>query len=116
MHVEGEKPLSMDLKGHGIWCSGAFWAEAYNAYHFALPSGAPHDAVPPEPCNHDHRSAPWGLTGPLWCSSVPRLVSFRSVAPLLAKTGGGGLSLVWGVWFPSHLATRGAIHIQVIRS
>jgi hypothetical protein len=100
MHVEGEKPLSMDLKGHGIWCSGAFWAEAYNAYHFALPSGAPHDAVPPEPCNHDHRSAPWGLTGPLWCSSVPRLVSFRSVAPLLAKTGGGGVVPGMGCMVP----------------
>jgi hypothetical protein len=27
MRVEGENPLSLDLKGFGVQCSGTFWIE-----------------------------------------------------------------------------------------
>jgi hypothetical protein len=34
MHLEREKPLSVDLKGLGVHCSGTFWPEGVRCLSF----------------------------------------------------------------------------------
>jgi hypothetical protein len=69
MRVEGEFPLSSDLKGVGVWCSGTFWAEDIRCLLLSCP--------PLEPGNHGHRSAPRKPPGLVWCNSLLSLVVFR---------------------------------------
>jgi hypothetical protein len=80
--VEGEEPLSIDLNGLLVQCSGTFW-RVCDAYRYALPGGASHDMTFPKPGNHDHHLAPKRRPGPVWYGSVPSLVPFNQVAPPL---------------------------------
>jgi hypothetical protein len=76
MHVEGEKPLSPNLKGFGVQCLGLL-GRGRDAYHCALPGGPLLGAAPLEPGHYDHWSAPGRPLGLMWCASLPSLVLFR---------------------------------------
>jgi hypothetical protein len=110
MRVEGENPLSPDLNGFGVWCSGTFWEEdtCCLLLHPAVwgppwrgSSGAQHP-----------RLGTQEALGPHVVRLAPSLVLFRYVPPSLTRNGVP--SLVRGVWFPSHFTAGGASRIQIV--
>jgi hypothetical protein len=82
--VEGENPLSPDLKGFGVWCSETFWVEDVQCLLLCPTGWAPHGTAPSELGNHSHRSAPGKLSGLVWCDSLLSIV-FLDRCPLSSQ-------------------------------
>jgi hypothetical protein len=82
--VEGENPLSLDLKGFGVWCSETFWVEDVQCLLLCPTGWAPHGTAPSELGNHGHRSAPGKPSGLVWCDSLLSLV-FLDRCPLSSQ-------------------------------
>jgi hypothetical protein len=77
MCVEGENPLSPNLKGFRVWCSGTFWANDARCLLLCPARCGSRGAAPPEPGNHGHRSLPGKPLVLVWCDSLLSLVLFK---------------------------------------
>jgi hypothetical protein len=77
MHVEGENPLSPNLKGLEVRRLGTLWAEDTRCLLLCPIGWGPRGVDPSESGNHDHRSTPGKPLGLVWCNSLLSLVLFR---------------------------------------
>jgi hypothetical protein len=76
MRVEGEKPLSPDLKGLESGVQEPSGQRAHNAHGYALLGGALRSMAPSEPDNHDHRLAPEKPLSLMWYD--PRYLGYKT--------------------------------------
>jgi hypothetical protein len=98
MRVEGEKPLSPDLKGLESGVQEPSGQRAHNAHGYALLGRALRSVAPLEPDNHDHRLAPEKPLSLVWYD--PRYLGYKtSTSSLQAFSQAGGQSRSLDRWW-----------------